>query len=503
MSGNISLMHIFRISGTILAGLAFSSALAAPLPLDGKKFSPTHIGFAADNARACLVGQSFDPDLGNSTAELKLLDLKRDAVLAKAQIPVPDDYAALQPVQCAIDGDNVFLLANVDTQLPRSLNQGIVYLYQFNMQGKQLGKKQLVVEGRNSYGHALGVSATGVQVAGYIKDEDDSSEYYAFFTLAVDRRLKEGKLNVRKTGAFVSGAEARFVGDHLQVAGPFRPAKLAKNDWADDYANSRVMANGGYAWSMRPFKQVPRNVVAGISQQGAIYSLAYGKPESMLAVTSAEGKQVSLSSFQSKFCETSSLSEYGVNVLALRKPCDEKRKAAALTLISPATGKESSLQLAPGEPVFAATNSGQWFVISKDAAGKMAWYSGAVEGDTRFSQTSAGVEHSLSLGRINIDKKGERSFDYVYEQRAGECRFSMNGHAVEVDVFNPQGDDGKELPQIVMYESGGIALTLPLDGPPRNASFAGALSPEQAKRSCGGNHGGKLSLTFTAAGARR
>ena len=484
-----------------MLGLAFSSALAAPL--GGKGFSPIYAGFSADNARACLAGNSFDPEWVNATAELKFLDLKRDAVLARVQIPVPDDYAALHPVQCAIDGENVYLLANVDTQAPRSLNQGLVYLYQFNMQGKQLAKKQLEIPGRNNYGHALGLSANGVQVAGYIKDEDDASEYYSFFTLALDRRLKEGKLNVRKTGAFRSGAEARFVGDNVHVAGPFVAAKVAKENWTDDYANSRILANGGYAWSMRPFKKEPRNVVAGISQQGAIYSLGYGQTESTLAVTSAEGKQVSLSSFASKFCETSSVAEYGADLLALRKPCDEKRKTSALMLISPANGKESPLQLAPGEPVFAATNAGQWFVIAKDAAGRLAWYSGATGSDTRFSQTAAGVEHSLSVGRINIDKKGGRSFDYVYEQRAGECRFSMNGHAVEVDVFNPQGADGKELPQIVMYESDGITLTLPLDGPLRKAFFDGILSPEQAKRSCGNKNGGKLSLTFAAAGTRQ
>jgi len=496
-------MHFIRFFGTTLLGLAFSNAMAATLPLSAKKFTPLQVGFAADNSRACLAGGRFDPESMKSTGELLLLDLKRDAVLAQAHIPVPDDYASLHPVQCAIDGDNVYLLANVNTQLPRSLNQGLVYLYQFNMQGKQLGKKQLAIEGRNSYGHALGMSANGVQVAGYIKDEDDTSEYFSFFTLALDRRLNEGKLNVRKTGAFRSGAEARFVGDYVHVAGPFVAAKVVKDGWTDDYANSRILANGGYAWSMRPFKKEPRRVVAGISQQGAIYSLGYGQAESTLAVTSAEGKQVSLSSFPSKFCETSSLAEYGADVLALRKPCDEKRKAAELVLISPASGKESPLQLAQGEPVLAATNSGQWFVISQDAAGKLAWYSGAIGGDTRLSQTAAGVEHSLSFGRINIDKKGGRSFDYVYEQRAGECRFSMNGHAVQVDVVNPEGPDGKELPQLVMYESAGMTLTLPLDGPPRKAWLEGTLSPEQAKRSCGSKKGSELDLAFTAAGAHR
>ncbi|WP_426339595.1 hypothetical protein ACN9MZ_25310 [Pseudoduganella sp. S-14] len=496
-------MHIIRFFGATLAGLVLSNAMAASLPFGSKKFTPYHVGFAPDNMRACLAGARFDPESMQSTGDLLLLDLKRDTVIAQAHVPVPDDYASLNPVQCAIDGDNVYLLANVNTQLPRSLNQGLVYLYQFNMQGKQLGKKRLVIEGRNSYGHALGVSANGVQVAGYIKDEDDSFEYYSFFTLALDRRLNEGKLNVRKTGAFISGAEARFVGDNVHVAGPFVAAKVVKENWIDNYASSRILANGGYAWSMRPFKKEPHRVVAGISQQGAVYSLGYENPESTLAVTSAEGKQVSLSSFPSKFCETSSIADFGADVLALRKPCDEKRKAAELTLISPAGGKESPLQLVPGEPVFAATNAGQWFVISKDAAGKLAWYSGAIGGDTRLSQTAAGVEHSLSIGRINKDRKGERSFDYVYEQRAGDCRFSMSGHAVEVDVFNPEGPDGKELPQIVMYEGAGMSVTLPVAGPPREASFEGTLTPEQAKRSCGSKNGGKLSLMFSAGGARR
>lgn len=496
-------MKLNRTIATILAGLAVSSVTAAPLQLQDKKFSVRHLGFSADNAKACLAGDRFDPDSMQSTGELLLIDLKRDVVIFKAHIPVPDDNASLLPVQCAIDGDDVYVLANVDTQLSRSLNQGIVYLYQFNKQGKQIGKKELVIPGRNNYGHALGVSANGIQVAGYIKDEDDSFEYYSFFTLAVDRRLKEGKLNVRKTGAFWSGSEARFVGENVHIAGPFMPAKVAKDGGDNDYANSRVLANGGYAWSVRPFKKAPRKVVAGVSQQGAIYSLAYEDTGSTLAVTGADGKQQSLASFPSKFCETTSLSEYGDRVLALRTPCNKQGKAAELLAIAPATGKESAVRLAPGEPVYAATNLGQWFVISKDAAGKLALNTGAIDGDTRFSQTLAGVEHSLSLSRIKIDQKGERSFEYVYEQHAGECRFSIAGHAAEVDVFNPQGKDGKELPAIVMYDGSAATLTLPHAGPVRQASFDADLSPEQAKRSCGSKSGGKLSLVFNEAGSRR
>ena len=209
------------------------------------------------------------------------------------------------------------------------------------------------------------------------------------------------------------------------------------------------------------------------------------------------------STYPSKFCETESISEYGDAVLALRKPCDEKRKAAELLVIAPASGKESALRLAPGEPVFAATNLGQWFVVSRDAAGKLSLNMGAIDGGTHFSHTSVGVEHSLHISRIKIDQKGERSFEYAYEQRAGECRFNIAGHAAEVDVFNPQGKDGKEGPQIVMYDGEGATLTLPHVGPPRQVYFDSVLSPEQLKRSCGNIKGGKLALVFNEAGVRR
>jgi len=494
-------MQITRTVGSILAGLAFSNAMAVSLPLSGKNFSPMYVGFTADNARACLAGARLDSESAQGSGQLLLLDLKRDAVLGQVHIPAPDDFVSLEPVQCAMDGETVYVLANVNTQAARSLNQGLVYLYQFNMQGKLLGKKELLIPARNSYGQALGLTANGVQVAGYSKDEDDTNEQYSSFTLAVDRRLNQGKLNVRKTGAFYSGAEARFIGDSLHIAGNFLPAKLAKNEGADDYANSRLLANGGYAWSVRPIKQPSRKIAAGISSQGVSYSLAYGDAGSTLAVISAEGKQLSLTSFPSKYCTTNSISEYGAGVMALREPCGKQRKGAALLAI--ANGVETPLQLAPGEPVYATSNSGQWFVISRDASGKLSWNSGAIGANTRFTQTVAGVEHSLSLGRVNNNKKGERSFDFVYEQRAGDCRFSLNGHAVEVDVFNPQGADGKELPQVVMYDSDGIALTLPSDGRPHQVSLTADLSPEQVKRSCGGKGGGRLELSFNAAGARR
>jgi hypothetical protein len=58
----IFFMYITRTTVTIAAGLALSNALAAPLPLQDKKFAAQHLGFAADNSRVCLAGDRFNAD---------------------------------------------------------------------------------------------------------------------------------------------------------------------------------------------------------------------------------------------------------------------------------------------------------------------------------------------------------------------------------------------------------------------------------------------------------
>lgn len=504
-----------KISRTLAAALAaFSIPHAQALDLQTKvpQFTPNHIGFATDGVRACLVGDNFDPDVAQNSGALLLVDYKGNSLLWKKHIPAPDGYAALKASQCAFDGEFVYVLANVNTQAAQSLNRSLVYVYQFSQDGKQLGSKKLSVPGRDKYAYALGALASGVQVAGYVKDEDKETEYFSMFTTQLDKNLVEAKLNIRKTGAFSSGSSARFVGEHLYVAGGFNPAKLAKTDYVDDHAHSQLSLHGRYVWSARPFKQKLRDVRQFVGTRGVSYSLAQDDGTSVLAVTSAEGKPLASASYQGKFCRTKSMAEYGSALLAVRQPCDGQGTARELMKISPASGKEEALQLAAGEPLFVATNAGRWFLLSKDGKGRLSLDVGtikdrpATEGDARFKLKAGGVEHSLQVSQYQLDKRGIPSFDYVYEQRAGGCRFSVTGHAVagfdesrgkpELEVYNLQDDDGKELPPILAYYDDASTFTLPYKGAPKQVSFDHTLSPEQLKRSCGAKDNAQLSLLF-------
>lgn len=508
-------MKISRTLAATVAALSFSHAQALDLQIQAKQFDPNHIGFAADGARACLVGDNFDPDAAQNSGELLLVDYKSNAVLWKKHIPAPNGYVALTAAQCAFDSEFVYVLANVNTQAAQSLNQTLVYVLQFSADGKQIGYKKLALPGRNKFAYTMAPLASGVQIAGYIKDEDDGSEFYSLFTTQFDKHLVEGRPSIRKTGAFSSSATARFVGDRLYIAGSFNPAKLGKSDYVDDYAHSLLLANGGYVWSMRPFKQKMRDVKQGVSPRGVTYSLAGDEGASTLVLTSPEGKQLAAVSYEGQFCKTHSMAEYGSTLLAVRQPCSGKGSARELRKISPASGKEDALQLAVGEPLFVATNAGQWFLLSQDGAGKLSLNLGAMkdshatDAEPRFKLHSGGVEHSLRVSQYKVDNKGVPSFDYVYEQKAGSCRFSVTGHAVagfdesrgkvELEVFNLQDDDGKALPQVLVYYDDASTFTLPYNGALKQVSFDRTLSPEQLESSCGSKESAQLSLLFNAA----
>jgi hypothetical protein len=118
----------------------------------------------------------------------------------------------------------------------------------------------------------------------------------------------------------------------------------------------------------------------------------------------------------------------------------------------------------------------------------------AFEGAPRFATKTGGVAHTLALDHWKVDARGVPSFDYVYEQHAGTCRFRVAGHAVavydevngkiELTVFNPQDARGRELPPVVGYDSDDVTLTLPYKGPLHTISLRSPMPPALHKRAC-------------------
>lgn len=100
----------------------------------------------------------------------------------------------------------------------------------------------------------------------------------------------------------------------------------------------------------------------------------------------------------------------------------------------------------------------------------------AVPAPVALTVQEGAVTRTLSLQEWRIDKRGVPSFDYHYRQRGPGCDYQRDGRAVagfedlgskvELEVFNPEGEDGKEgVPIMVFYGAGdGVVFSMPVPG---------------------------------------
>lgn len=130
----------------------------------------------------------------------------------------------------------------------------------------------------------------------------------------------------------------------------------------------------------------------------------------------------------------------------------------------------------------------------------------AFDGTPAFSKTTAGIDHALTLSHWTLDAKGIPSFDYVYQQHSGTCQFRLSGHVngiteerdgkTQLEVYNPQTDDGSAAPQLVMFYDDTVTITLPYKGTLRDVGIDGTLAEAQRTQVCTRKKDKKLSIEF-------
>lgn len=90
--------------------------------------------------------------------------------------------------------------------------------------------------------------------------------------------------------------------------------------------------------------------------------------------------------------------------------------------------------------------------------------------DLHFAEKLGGVSHDLRIANLKTDARGVPSFDYSYQQQGQACVVTLAGTAVagydevggkvELEVYNPQGSDGKEMPSILAFHDGEANFTV-------------------------------------------
>jgi hypothetical protein len=97
-------------------------------------------------------------------------------------------------------------------------------------------------------------------------------------------------------------------------------------------------------------------------------------------------------------------------------------------------------------------------------------------GTINLSAKDTAAARQLAISRWQVDKRGIPSFDYRYSQVGTGCTYERSGHAVagyddngggvELEIYNPQGPDGKEGAPIGTFydEANGVVFSMPVQG---------------------------------------
>jgi hypothetical protein len=355
----------------ILLGPA-APVTAAPLVLSKPHLSAYVRQITAlEGGKLCIVGQVMDPDGDlQSRGMVALVDTVQGKLLWQQIVSAPDGNAASRFVACRADDKSVYVGANVDTHSQQSLNQGLAYVYRFDLQGKQQATKELVTNSANSFIYDIELDAGGLRVAGLATDIRAGRRANAIFFITLDPALKNTQLSRIDKGAYASGAATHLSGGALYAAGNFSPASAAADALIDDFAVSKIVG-GKYLYSLRPQKVKAEDVATGISATGEIISLGVVGKASTLTVVGADGKPTATRSVSSAFCQTSVLSADADIVYAARTPCGRSMEPARLVSIARKSGVESVVKGISGEPVYLLASDGKVFVIARKGDGSL------------------------------------------------------------------------------------------------------------------------------------
>ncbi|WP_426208002.1 hypothetical protein [Massilia sp. TWP1-3-3] len=361
------LVWFFFLSGSVLA-----QAHGAPVAL-----SPPDIAtFISQISRAgagriCLAGETMDPDGDLQTrGKIILFNTDKNQVVWQQTIDAPEEGYMLGFAACRSDGTFTYVAGNVQTNSSPSLSQTLAYVYKFDQHGKLLGKKELLVGGRNAFVYDLDLDrdASALTVVGMVNDRKGASQLNAIYFARLDTALKKATYSKLATGAFMNGSTVKLAAKSALLGGSFLPATAADTAAVNDYAVSKIVGDK-YQFSVRPQAQTghAQDVATAISPADEVVSLADARGVSTLTVVGADGKLAPALTFKSSACKVTSMSASAEVVYAVRASCAKAGQGARLMAFSRKTGLETGVAGIVGEPVFSYPIDGALHVVSRKA----------------------------------------------------------------------------------------------------------------------------------------
>ncbi|WP_157652875.1 hypothetical protein [Burkholderia ubonensis] len=285
MKVGVQVKYWMRVAlSAVLVHVTVASAQAIDIPLG------TPNGFSADaidpigNDRYCISGHVYNDTGPSRSAMVVLIDGSSRRVIWRTAIPYSSGYVSNSAVACGSDGYSIYAVTEDHTQGSESLNQTSVIVNRISVAGK-LEKRQPIHAGFDEWFYMLDVGPAGVNVAGGTSATLQRGGPFGTFLAHLDAELGQSKLTQLSTGAFWTDTAARFVGQHLLVAGKFLPNAGSGHN---GYAVSQIdLDRKRYTWSAYPLPSNVTSASAFVSSDGSVYDLGV-TPTGVLTVATLD-----------------------------------------------------------------------------------------------------------------------------------------------------------------------------------------------------------------------
>ncbi len=347
-----------------------------------EQFGINDISLDAETQQLCLAGRLFDDTVPGDLGRIQLFDLQSGKSLWNKTVKPPKDYDSLRFDACLRHGNALYLLAAVES---RTASAGSVYeawVYQFDLQGRQLAAKPIAVKSRRSEGWNLLHEGGQLYAMGMGEDGEIGQRTFSNFIARIDANLKIEVVESRK-GGFQTHMRPRLIGHHFFVGGRFYPQKESEND-KPDYAHSKIGLNGNYVWSTRPLAALGDEFSTSVLEDGSMQAASNRAQQTFFAQTDPTGRVQLNLEYKSRLCRVHDMVRQGASVVLLRTPCGNglayERKGAQLLRLDTEAISETPVTSVPGTPQLLRQFGRQWFVLTLD--GKNSWQ--LVSGDGRI-----------------------------------------------------------------------------------------------------------------------
>ncbi|MGE5453049.1 MAG: hypothetical protein ACM3VZ_14535 [Acidobacteriota bacterium] len=194
----------------------------------------------------CLAGADLDTVSAHTHAVIQQLDASRNSPVWITDVPPSEkEFFQNRFTSCAIMGDSIYGLEEVDTQPSSTTSQTLLFVNRFDKQGRRTARKQVSIAAKKPW--TIGFAAMGESLYALVGEQESKAKTPGgMHLISMSSDLDVQRAISIPNGAFFYPSKMLTTEQGILLVGPF--AKNAQEQDAE-LAAAKLSPNGKYLWA--------------------------------------------------------------------------------------------------------------------------------------------------------------------------------------------------------------------------------------------------------------